>query len=118
VHNSGHWTIEGAETSQFENHLRAIAGLPLGSTRALGAAAMLNLLGTLPPAAAILGIPGAHLHLYGKDPAPGRKLGHVTLRASSEGSLARNLETLCSRLSIPLPPAALRWMRSSSSGSI
>ncbi len=81
VHNSGHWTIEGAETSQFENHLRAVAGLPLGSTAMRGHAAMLNILGE-PPAdvAAILAIPGTHLHLYEKAPRPGRKLGHVTLR--------------------------------------
>jgi 5-(carboxyamino)imidazole ribonucleotide synthase len=81
VHNSGHWTIEGAETSQFENHLRAILGLPLGSTALRGMSAMLNLIGTMPDTAAILNVPGAHLHLYGKTPRPGRKLGHITLRA-------------------------------------
>jgi 5-(carboxyamino)imidazole ribonucleotide synthase len=81
VHNSGHWTIEGAETSQFENHLRAVVGLPLGATAALGHAAMLNLIGTLPEPEAVLAVPGAHLHLYGKTPRPRRKLGHVTLRA-------------------------------------
>jgi 5-(carboxyamino)imidazole ribonucleotide synthase len=79
VHNSGHWTIEGAQTSQFENHLRAITGLPLGSTAARGYAAMVNLIGTIPERERILAIPGAHLHLYGKSPRPGRKLGHVTL---------------------------------------
>ena len=80
VHNSGHWTIEGAETSQFENHLRAVAGLPLGSTAMRGHAAMLNILGDLPPdIPAILAIPGIHLHLYDKAPRPGRKLGHITL---------------------------------------
>jgi 5-(carboxyamino)imidazole ribonucleotide synthase len=92
VHNSGHWTIEGAETSQFENHLRAITGLPLGGTAARGASAMLNLIGALPDPAAILTIPGAHLHLYGKAPRPGRKLGHVTLRAETPVELKR-LET-------------------------
>jgi 5-(carboxyamino)imidazole ribonucleotide synthase len=82
VHNSSHWTIEGAETSQFENHLRAILGLPLGSTALCGAgAAMVNLIGTLPDTSAVLAIPNAHLHLYGKAPRPGRKLGHITLRA-------------------------------------
>jgi 5-(carboxyamino)imidazole ribonucleotide synthase len=80
VHNSGHWTIEGAETSQFANHLRAITGLPLGSPAPLGHAAMLNLIGTLPEPAKVLSVPGAHLHLYGKTSRPGRKLGHVTLR--------------------------------------
>jgi 5-(carboxyamino)imidazole ribonucleotide synthase len=83
VHNSGHWTIEGAETSQFENHLRAILGLPLGSTAPVGFSAMLNLIGCAPPASEVLAVPGAHLHLYGKAARPGRKLGHVTVRAAS-----------------------------------
>jgi 5-(carboxyamino)imidazole ribonucleotide synthase len=81
VHNSGHWTIEGAETSQFENHLRAVLGLPLGPTAARGHVVMLNLIGTTPDPAAVLAVPGAHLHLYGKAPRPGRKVGHVTVRA-------------------------------------
>jgi 5-(carboxyamino)imidazole ribonucleotide synthase len=89
VHNSGHWTIEGAETSQFENHLRAVAGLPLGKPAARGMSAMLNLIGALPDPATVLGIPGAHLHLYGKTPRPGRKLGHVTLRADDRAELDR-----------------------------
>ena len=88
VHNSGHWTIEGAEVSQFENHLRAIMGLPLGSTANVGVSAMLNVIGTLPDPAPILAVVGAHLHLYGKEPAPGRKLGHVTVRADSREELA------------------------------
>ena len=92
VHNSGHWTIEGAETSQFENHLRAVLGWPLGSTAAVGPCAMLNLIGTLPPTAGVLAVPGAHLHLYGKTPRPGRKLGHVTLRGS--GALDESLRRL------------------------
>jgi len=79
VHNSGHWTIEGAETGQFENHLRAVTGLPLGSTRARGASAMVNLIGSIPGTAGVAAVPGAHLHLYGKEPRPGRKLGHVTI---------------------------------------
>lgn len=79
VHNSGHWTIEGAETSQFENHLRAILDLPLGSTRARGHCAMLNLIGEMPEKTALLGQEGVHLHAYGKSPRPGRKLGHLTL---------------------------------------
>jgi 5-(carboxyamino)imidazole ribonucleotide synthase len=93
VHNSGHWTIEGATTSQFENHLRAILGLPLGATRTTGISAMVNLIGETPESAALLGIEGAHLHLYGKPARPGRKLGHVTLveseRAALESTLAR-----------------------------
>jgi 5-(carboxyamino)imidazole ribonucleotide synthase len=79
VHNSGHWTIEGAVTSQFENHLRAIAGLPLGSTAARGHSAMLNLIGRMPARELLLGEPGLHLHDYGKAERPGRKLGHVTI---------------------------------------
>ena len=100
VHNSGHWTIEGAETSQFENHLRAVAGFPLGKTAARGASAMLNLIGALPDPAAVLAIPGAHLHLYGKAPRPGRKLGHVTLRADDQAELDR----LRARLEPLIPP--------------
>jgi len=117
VHNSGHWTIEGAETSQFENHLRAIAGLPLGSTRALGPCAMVNLIGSLPPARAVLAVPGAHLHDYGKEPRPGRKLGHVTLRAASEPELAARLAELAGRIDLALPEAVRRWMHSSSCAS-
>lgn len=83
VHNSGHWTIEGAVTSQFENHLRAINGLPLGVTTPIGASAMINLIGELPRTAQVMALPSAHLHLYGKEPREGRKLGHVTLRAPS-----------------------------------
>ena len=79
VHNSGHWTIDGAATSQFENHLRAILGLPLGSAQAVGHAAMVNLVGSLPPLERLREVPGVHVHLYGKAPRPGRKLGHVTL---------------------------------------
>ena len=79
VHNSGHWTIEGAETSQFENHLRAILSLPLGSPAARGHAAMLNIIGDIPPREAVLAVPGAHLHLYGKSATERRKLGHVTV---------------------------------------
>jgi 5-(carboxyamino)imidazole ribonucleotide synthase len=98
VHNSGHWTIEGAQTSQFENHVRAVCGLPLGSTEARGCSAMLNLLGSLPELDALLSIPGAHVHLYDKPAAPGRKLGHVTLCATDRrelaGRLASALETL------------------------
>jgi 5-(carboxyamino)imidazole ribonucleotide synthase len=79
VHNSGHWTIEGADTSQFENHVRAIAGLPLGSTRARGHSAMINLVGELPARAKVLREPGLHWHDYGKTARPDRKLGHITL---------------------------------------
>lgn len=94
VHNSGHWTIEGARTSQFENHIRAITGRPLGSTRALGCSAMVNLIGDLPDPDKLLGLEGAHLHLYGKEPRPGRKLGHVTLVADDHAELENQLEIL------------------------
>ncbi|HKD51678.1 MAG TPA: 5-(carboxyamino)imidazole ribonucleotide synthase [Candidatus Acidoferrum sp.] len=94
VHNSGHWTIEGAVTSQFENHLRAVLGLPLGSTGAAGHSAMLNLIGDLPEPSEVLALPDAHLHFYGKAPRPGRKLGHVTLRAASPERLALRLSEL------------------------
>jgi 5-(carboxyamino)imidazole ribonucleotide synthase len=83
VHNSGHWTIEGARTSQFENHLRAALGWPLGEAAALGPCAMVNLIGTPPETPAVLAVPGAHLHLYGKSPRLGRKVGHVTVRAAT-----------------------------------
>lgn len=84
VHNSGHWTIEGAQTSQFENHLRAIAGLPIGSTNAVGYSRMINLIGTVPDIPSILAIPGTHLHWYGKQPRAQRKLGHVTVWCQNE----------------------------------
>jgi 5-(carboxyamino)imidazole ribonucleotide synthase len=82
VHNSGHWTIEGCVTSQFENHLRAICDLPLGSTRALGHTAMINFLGTMPDLERLLSIDGLAFHDYGKEPRPGRKLGHCTILKS------------------------------------
>ena len=85
VHNTGHWTIEGSETSQFENHLRAILGLPLGST-ASRPSLLVNLIGTVPKTLDVLEIPHAHLHLYGKEERPGRKLGHVTLVDPSSAS--------------------------------
>ena len=94
VHNSGHWTIEGAETGQFENHLRAILGLPLGSTALRGLSAMVNIIGDAPDAAAVLAVPGAHLHLYGKAPRAGRKIGHVTLRADDPDTLQTHLSEL------------------------
>jgi len=94
VHNSGHWTIEGAVTSQFENHLRAIAGLPLGSTAARGHCAMVNLIGRMPERTRLLGQPGVHLHDYGKAARPGRKLGHLTIVEST----ARKAQLRAARL--------------------
>jgi len=87
VHNSGHWTIEGSCTSQFENHLRAILGLPLGSTALRGASAMINCIGSMPEPEVILAIPGAHYHSYGKEARPGRKVGHYTITTDSDETL-------------------------------
>lgn len=94
VHNSGHWTIEGAQTSQFENHVRAILGLPLGSTAPIGHSAMLNFIGTLPEPANLLAIPGVHFHSYGKEARPNRKLGHCTVVAASAPARDRALQKL------------------------
>ncbi|MBM3677064.1 MAG: 5-(carboxyamino)imidazole ribonucleotide synthase [Actinobacteria bacterium] len=89
VHNSGHWTIDGARTSQFENHLRAVVGLPLGETAARATTVMVNLVGGIPAAERLAAIPGLHVHLYGKDPRPGRKVGHLTLVGADEETVAR-----------------------------
>lgn len=94
VHNSGHWTIEGALTSQFENHLRAVMSYPLGSAGAIGCSAMLNLIADLPDTTEVLAVRDTHLHLYGKSARPGRKLGHVTVRAASPEQLASRLGEL------------------------
>ncbi len=94
VHNSGHWTIDGAVTSQFENHVRALAGLPLGSGHPLGVSAMLNLIGKIPDVASILDVDGAHLHVYGKSPRPGRKVGHVTVLAGTHDEIFHKIEEL------------------------
>jgi 5-(carboxyamino)imidazole ribonucleotide synthase len=91
VHNSGHWTIEGSETSQFQNHLRAVLGIPLGSTRMVGHACMLNWIGEMPDAGPVLDEAGGHWHDYGKAPREGRKVGHATLRADSIHELAEAL---------------------------
>jgi 5-(carboxyamino)imidazole ribonucleotide synthase len=94
VHNSGHYSLEGSRTSQFENHLRAILDLPLGDTAALGPSAMLNLVGSLPLAKDVLAVPDTHLHLYGKAPRPARKVGHITVRAETETELAARVALL------------------------
>jgi len=98
VHNSGHWTIEGAEVSQFEMHLRAIGAAPGSSAAraparisAIGHAAMVNLVGRVPDVKELLEVRGARVHLYGKEPRAGRKLGHVTIRAESERELEASL---------------------------
>lgn len=101
VHNSGHWTIEGAATSQFENHLRAILGWPLGATDARGLSVMVNLIGELPEPSAVLAIDGAHLHRYGKTPRPGRKVGHVTITADDPAELESRFQTVLGTLNRP-----------------
>ncbi|HEX5960293.1 MAG TPA: 5-(carboxyamino)imidazole ribonucleotide synthase [Rhodanobacteraceae bacterium] len=92
VHNSGHWTIEGAVTSQFENHVRAVLGMPLGDTAARFPSCMLNWIGELPDRDKLLAIPGAHWHDYGKSPRPGRKVGHATVCGPDRATLAARLE--------------------------
>ncbi|MCP9340288.1 5-(carboxyamino)imidazole ribonucleotide synthase [Stutzerimonas xanthomarina] len=91
VHNSGHWTIEGAECSQFENHLRAVSGLPLGSTAKVGESAMLNFIGEVPAVAKVIAIEDCHLHHYGKAFKVGRKVGHATLRCPDRSTLDRQI---------------------------
>ncbi|MDA8389764.1 MAG: 5-(carboxyamino)imidazole ribonucleotide synthase [Gammaproteobacteria bacterium] len=99
VHNSGHWTIEGSETSQFENHLRAIVGWPLGNTAPLGHTALFNCVGYLPDPVAVMKIPGAHWHDYRKPVRPGRKVAHITARAAD----APGLEAAITALKALLP---------------
>ncbi len=107
VHNSGHWTIDGAATSQFENHLRAGLGWELGETAARGSSLMVNLLGELPAVADVLAVPGSHLHLYGKEPRPGRKLGHVTVTGRDEAGLAAAAARLAHLPGVTVPAATL-----------
>lgn len=102
VHNSGHWSIEGAEVSQFENHLRAIAGLPLGSTRLRGHSLMVNFIGQAPETAQLAAIPGLHVHHYGKTPKPQRKVGHATLTAED----AQDFAARCARLDLLMQAGA------------
>ena len=84
VHNTGHWTIEGCKSSQFENHLRAILNLPLGSTESLGHCAMVNLVGKLPTPTDFADQANSHYHNYGKEARPGRKGGHLTIRTQDQ----------------------------------
>lgn len=98
VHNSGHWSMEGAHCSQFENHIRAIAGLPLGNTDAEGYTCMVNIIGEKGDVRKIMALPYTHLHLYGKEERPGRKLGHVNVRADSLEELKWRVENVASLL--------------------
>ncbi|MEB3754798.1 5-(carboxyamino)imidazole ribonucleotide synthase [Acinetobacter sp. MD2(2019)] len=104
VHNSGHWSIEGAVCSQFENHIRAVAGLPLGSTDVVRPTVMVNIIGKHPKTDDVLALNGAHLHLYNKTEREGRKLGHITLMPLNQDDLSE----LCRQLAKILPePLAL-----------
>jgi 5-(carboxyamino)imidazole ribonucleotide synthase len=94
VHNSGHWSIDGAVTSQFENHVRAVLDLPLGSTAPVGESAMLNCIGAMPDATAVLAVEGAHVHDYAKEPRAGRKVGHVNVTAPDAATLATRVDAL------------------------
>ncbi len=94
VHNSGHWSQDGAVCCQFENHLRAICDLPLGSTRTIGHVAMLNLIGELPEIQQVLSHADAHLHLYDKAPRPGRKIGHINLCSEQQAAFEAQLQAL------------------------
>ncbi len=95
VHNSGHWTLDGAGTSQFENHIRAVTGLPLAPPRVPGPAAMVNIIGKLPDPAAVTALRCAHLHLYDKSPRPGRKLGHVNITGRDVNEVAGGIARVC-----------------------
>ena len=97
VHNSGHWSIEGAETSQFENHLRAICKMPLGSTRMVRPTAMVNLLGVDKIPDSIYSTEGYHVHWYGKEKRPGRKMGHINICSDNLNSLSAAV-TECNKL--------------------
>ena len=94
VHNSGHWTLDGADVSQFENHIRAVTGLPLATPRMTGPVAMVNIIGALPDPAAVAEVPGAHLHLYDKAPRPGRKLGHVNVTGRDDAEVRDGVENV------------------------
>ncbi|MGA7172351.1 MAG: 5-(carboxyamino)imidazole ribonucleotide synthase [Candidatus Dormiibacterota bacterium] len=105
VHNSGHWTMNGAECSQFENHLRAGLGWPLGGTENRGYTAMINLLGEEPDPSELLTLPSAHLHLYGKEPRPRRKLGHLNIVGEDSAQVTAQLQAVASvlRMELSLP---------------
>jgi 5-(carboxyamino)imidazole ribonucleotide synthase len=98
VHNSGHWTQQGADTSQFANHIRAVCGLPIGDTQLLRPTLMVNILGIDKLPDDLLTIPGLHLHWYGKTARPGRKMGHINLSAETPAELKQRFAQLISQL--------------------
>jgi 5-(carboxyamino)imidazole ribonucleotide synthase len=105
VHNSGHWTQQGAETCQFENHLRAVCGLPLGSTQLIRPTSMINILGEDSLPTEILSTSGCHIHWYGKEKRLGRKMGHINVCAATSSELTRllcQLSTILSASAFPV----------------
>ena len=94
VHNSGHWTLDGTQASQFENHIRAVTGLPLAVPRSRAPIAMLNIIGEMPDVAEVAALPEVHLHLYDKNPRPGRKLGHVNVVGTDRETLVERVDQL------------------------
>ncbi|MEZ9786312.1 5-(carboxyamino)imidazole ribonucleotide synthase [Vibrio breoganii] len=105
VHNSGHWTQQGAETCQFENHMRAVCGLPLGSTKALRPTAMINILGEDTLAEELLSMSQAHIHWYGKEKRPGRKMGHINVCGNDQADLEQQLQSIAQWLDADAFPA-------------
>ena len=108
VHNSGHWTLDGTQASQFENHVRAVTELPLAAPRVRAPTAMLNIIGEMPDVTAVAALPGVHLHLYDKDPRPRRKLGHVNvvgatrdMPAAKTDQLDRLLQLVGQKITLP-----------------
>lgn len=100
VHNSGHWSMQGADTCQFENHLRAVCNLPLGDTTTLSTSAMVNIIGVGSFSRDMLSIPGCHLHWYGKSPRAKRKLGHFNMNAKDYAELGSRLQSLAEHLPV------------------
>ncbi|WP_339387252.1 5-(carboxyamino)imidazole ribonucleotide synthase [Vibrio caribbeanicus] len=105
VHNSGHWTQQGAETCQFENHLRAVCGLPLGSTSLTRPTSMINILGEDVLPNEVLTIEGCHIHWYGKEKRAGRKMGHINVSSDDNNSLKQTLSRVANLLDIDAFPA-------------
>jgi len=105
VHNSGHWTQQGAETCQFENHLRAVCGMPLGSTKLIRPTSMINILGEDSLPEAVLAHEGCHVHWYGKEKRAGRKMGHINVSADYAAELQRSLLALSNILDKDAYPA-------------
>lgn len=112
VHNSGHWTQQGAETCQFENHLRAVCGLPLGSTKLIRETSMINILGEDSVPNSVLEMAGCHIHWYGKEKRPGRKMGHINVCGDYSGELQRNLCALADVLDKQAFPAVHQFAAS------